>query len=182
MGYTYKEYKTWDEDIRVELMDGIPYMMASPDEWHQELVLEFGYQLKGLLKGRTCTPYIAPFDVRLFFEEDESDNVIVQPDVFVVCNPEKVFKQKSCNGVPDFIIEVLSEWSEGRDLIDKKKKYEKAGVKEYWVAGKEKLYIYILEGSKYTESVIKITRMLKQPIASLNGIIIDFRDVVDRYT
>ena len=58
-GYSYNEYKTWNEDIRVELIYGVPCMMAAPDEWHQELVLEFGSQLKRQLRGRTCSAHIA---------------------------------------------------------------------------------------------------------------------------
>jgi len=38
-----------------------------------------------------CTAYTAPFDVRMFPKEDGSDNVVLQPDVFVVCDKDKVF-------------------------------------------------------------------------------------------
>jgi len=180
-GYTYKEYKTWNEDSRVELTDGIPYMMASPDEWHQWVSYEIALQLGIQLRGKKCIPYDAPFDVRLFYETDESDKTVYQPDIFVVCDESKTKGLKYCKGAPDFVIEVLSEWSEGRDLIDKKKMYEKAGVKEYWVIGREELHVFILHGVKYTETVIKINRDLKQTIASLDACVIDFQDIVDRY-
>ena len=38
-GFTYREYKRWEE-TRVELIDGLVYMMASPNEWHQWVTLE----------------------------------------------------------------------------------------------------------------------------------------------
>ena len=60
--------------------------------------------------------------------------------------------------------------------------YERAGVKEYWVIGRDKLHVYILYGDSFAEAVIKITKDLKQPIASLDGCIIDFRDIVERYS
>ena len=180
-GYTYKEYKTWDEDIRVELVDGMVYMMAAPDEWHQWVSYEIALQLGIQLKGKKCTPYAAPFDVRLFFEIDESDKTIYQPDILVVCDESKTKGLKYCKGAPDFVIEIVSEHSEARDLIEKKKMYEKAGVKEYWVTGKDELFVFILDAGKYTETVKKITRELKQPVSCLDACIIDFQDIVDRY-
>ncbi|MCL2193791.1 MAG: Uma2 family endonuclease, partial [Treponema sp.] len=37
-GYTYKDYLSWGEDVRCELIDGIPHMLAAPSEWHQWVV------------------------------------------------------------------------------------------------------------------------------------------------
>ena len=181
-GYTYKEYKTWSDDIRVELADGMVYMMASPDEWHQWVSAWLVRLLGNYLDGKACTVYDAPFDVRLFYKIDESDKTVYQPDIFVVCDESKTKGSKYCKGAPDFIIEITSEHSEGRDLIEKKKKYEKAGVKEYWVVSMNELHVFILEGNEYRETVIKITRELKQNITCLDGCIIDFKDMVDRYT
>ena len=45
-GFTYKEYLAWDDGIRVELLDGLVYMMAGASAQHQERVLDFGSQLK----------------------------------------------------------------------------------------------------------------------------------------
>ena len=130
-GYTYKEYKNWDDDIRVELVDGMVYMMAGPDEWHQWVSARLVKLIGDFLEGRKCTIYYAPFDVRLFFETDESDKTVYQPDIFIICDNTKTKGLKYCKGAPDFIIEIMSEYSVGRDLIEKKKMYEKAGVKEY---------------------------------------------------
>ena len=61
-GYTYKEYKNWDDSIRVELVDGMVYMMAGADERHQWISGDLFVQLGNQLKGKKCTPYIPPFD------------------------------------------------------------------------------------------------------------------------
>ena len=180
-GYTYRDYKTWDDTIRVELVDGMVYMMASPDEWHQWVSGSIYRQLGNQLEGKKCTPYDAPFDVRLFYEADESDKTVYQPDILVICDERKTKGFRYCKGAPDFIIEIISEYSEDRDLGEKRKKYEKAGVKEYWVIGKDKLHVFVSDGGKYTETVIKITKDLKQPVACLEGCIIDFQGMVDRY-
>ena len=190
-GYTYREYKKWDESIRVELINGTPKMMASPNEWHQWVLMEIGSQLKTILKGKKCTPYMAPFDARLYFkknlqnQDDESDKTIVQPDILVVCDPEKLEGGHGVKGAPDFIIEILSEFNAGHDLIDKKYLYEKAGVNEYWIIATDRLYTYILADGKYQESVILFDENFKQSnfihqIKTLQ-ISIDFRAIIERY-
>src|SRR5215471_14182195 len=72
----WNDYVRWGEGIRVELFDGLVYMMSAPDEWHQWIAGDIYSQLKEFFKGRKCTPYIAPFDVRLFPQADGSDNVV----------------------------------------------------------------------------------------------------------
>ena len=64
-GYTYKEYRSWGEDVHCELIDGIVYMMAATGRWHQFTVGEIHGQLRDWLEGKTREAYIAPFDVRL---------------------------------------------------------------------------------------------------------------------
>lgn len=45
--------------------------------------------------------------------------------------------EKGCNGVPDMIIEIVSPASSKMDKLYKFNKYEKAGVKEYWIVEPE---------------------------------------------
>jgi len=71
---------------------------------------------------------MAPFDVRLFYEEDNSDKLVVQPDVLVICDSKKLSDGRACRGAPDFVVEVVSDGSTKKDFVTKKAKYEKAGV------------------------------------------------------
>ena len=155
-GCTYKDYLSWGEDVRCELIDGIPYMMAGVSLWHQDLLMAIFKQLYDFLEGKTCKVIIAPFDVRLFPEENKMDKTVVQPDIMVVCDPKKLEDGKACKGAPDFIIEILSPSAKGRDLIDKKELYEKAGVKEYWIIDTDKLYKNILTNGIFVEEIIKL--------------------------
>ena len=175
--FTYRDYKTWPEDFRVELIDGMVYLMASGNDWHQWLTPELGRQIGNHLRGKKCLLY-TEFDVRLFYESDESDTTVVRPDIIVVCDRNKSFGKKNCQGAPDFIIEILSESSEGRDLIDKKKAYKKAGVKEYWVVSKEAIHIHTLVDKEYQEKIVAMHKDLKQPVYCLEGCVIDFQPVV----
>jgi Uma2 family endonuclease len=180
-GFCWNDYVKWGEDVRVEMIDGLVYMMGSPDEWHQWVVGNMYSQLSDFLNGKKCTPYIAPFDVRLFSQEDGSDNTVFQPDVFVVCDKDKVFGKKSCNGAPDFVIEVMSDSSRGRDLEDKKIWYYKAGVKEYWVVSADRLYVYRPGVNGYDETAREMSGLSEMPVGVLPGCVIKFDDMKKRY-
>jgi Uma2 family endonuclease len=58
------------------------------------------------MTGKKCKPVTAPFDVTLF--KDDNKN-IVQPDIAVVCDPEKVDDHGRYYGTPSLVVEVLSE-------------------------------------------------------------------------
>jgi Uma2 family endonuclease len=38
--YTFKDYLSWPEGERWEILDGVPYMMAPPSRVHQEILTE----------------------------------------------------------------------------------------------------------------------------------------------
>ena len=137
-GFRYKDYLAWGEGIRVEMLGGMVYLMASPTVWHQRMVLGLGRQLDDFFNNKPCKPFIAPLDVRLFPQDDLCDTTVVQPDVLVVCDESKI-DRKGIFGAPDFIIEIMSEYSEGHDKITKRKLYEQAGVREYWIVAEDKI-------------------------------------------
>lgn len=152
--YTYQDYLNWSEDQRWELIDGMPYAMSpAPNRKHQaisrELLLEFG----NYLRDKSCRVYDAPFDVRLFAENEADDKVnnVVQPDITVVCDKNKL-DDKGCKGTPDLIIEIISPSSIKLDKWLKYKLYERAGVKEYWIVEPqtETTEVYLLEDGRYT--------------------------------
>ena len=178
---TYKDYKKIPDDIHCELIDGIIYMMDSPDEMHQWISRNLITQLDNQLQGKKCTPYYE-FDVRLFFTQDESDLTTVRPDIIVVCDESKVRGKKNCEGPPDFIIEIVSESSENRDFGSKKQEYEKAGIKEYWIAGKEAVNCFLLSNNVYREKVFQLKKSPKIEISALEGCFLDFKPFIDRYS
>jgi Uma2 family endonuclease len=132
--YTYADYETWDDGNRWELIDGIPYCMSAPRIRHQRILRELSGQIYQFLKDKDCEMFMAPCDVLLPKEnksEEQSSNS-VQPDILVVCDPEKI-KEKYIVGAPDWIIEILSPSTVKKDQIQKKHLYERFGVKEYWI-------------------------------------------------
>ena len=135
--YTWADYEKWEDDFRCELIDGIVYMMAPPTISHQDVVLEIGAQLRELLKGKKCKPFISPIGVRLFPSKDKTDRDVLLPDVIVVCDKSKLTNDAACEGAPDVVFEVLSPSTKPIDLKIKKQLYKQAGVKEYWVVAKD---------------------------------------------
>ena len=131
--YSYADYSTWDENERWEILDGVPYMQAAPSRIHQEISLSLLMQFGNYLQGKPCKVYHAPFCVRLDIENNDNDiKNVVEPDITIVCDSSKL-DENGCKGSPDMIVEILSPSSGKKDRVDKFNKYEKVGVKVYWV-------------------------------------------------
>ncbi|MDR0599650.1 MAG: Uma2 family endonuclease [Treponema sp.] len=81
-------------------------------------------------------PGPAPYDVRLFYRADESDDTVVQPDISVVRDKEKRGPE-GCRGAPDFAAEILSPSNKAIEMERKFTLYRGAGVREYWVLDPE---------------------------------------------
>lgn len=133
--HCYRDYATWSEDERWELIDGVAYAMTpAPTLRHQTISLRLAAVLLDLLKGGPCRVFAAPVDVLLPAgdEADEAVDTVVQPDIVVVCAPERL-GEKYIRGAPDWIIEILSPSTAKKDASLKRDRYERAGVKEYWL-------------------------------------------------
>ena len=125
--FTYKDYLTWPDDERWEIIDGIAYdMSAAPVSAHQRIVSRLSAFFEPILNGKPCIPYPAPFDVVL------SEETVVQPDFLVVCDPEKMI-DTHISGAPDLVIEILSQSSIKKDRFTKRDLYERNGVREYLI-------------------------------------------------
>jgi Uma2 family endonuclease len=173
--YTYLDYLKMNDGNRYEVIDGQLFMMASPSDWHQKMVMDVSWQLYNFFRGKPCQVRTAPFDVRLSPKSDKSDNIVVQPDIMVICDREKLSDGKACRGAPDFIIEILSSGSRSNDLIEKRSRYEKAGVREYWVVGMDVVFKYKLIDDVYIETIYNIKAdILKVPVDIFDGCVVSF--------
>jgi len=137
--YSYADYLTWPEDERWEIIDGVPYMQAAPTPIHQEILMEISKQFAVYLTGKPCKVYPAPFCVRISKgDEKKNEDIkkVFEPDITIVCDKLKIDKE-GCKGAPDLIVEILSPSSIKMDRVEKFNRYEKAGVKEYWIVEPE---------------------------------------------
>jgi Uma2 family endonuclease len=174
--YTYADFLEWDEDFRAELLDGEIVMMAAPLSKHQRVSMELSFQIRTYLEGKTCRVFAAPFSVRLFPQKDRSDDTVFLPDIMVICDPEKL-DEKGCNGVPDLVIEIISPSTAKYDRILKFRKYQSAGVREYWIVDPEikSVQVCVLENGRYVVTMFDETE--KAPITVLKDCEVDLQKI-----
>ena len=127
---TLSQYEALPEEIRAEVFEGQIYYMASPSRNHQLISTELLTLLNNYIKNNngSCQVFHAPFDVKL----SDSPLIIVQPDLMIICDKDKI-DEKRCNGAPDFIIEIVSPSNPSDDYIRKLYYYKNYGVREYWI-------------------------------------------------
>ena len=176
--YTYTDYKSWDDDNRYELIDGVVYKFSAPSAAHQLILGELYRQLANFLKGKSCMVFVAPFDVCLTGLGDD-DTTVVQPDVLVICDESKLADGKRCNGAPDMTIEILSPSTSRRDLFIKLEKYKAAGVREYWIVSPDAkaVNVHILVNGQYVITSYGSTDTI--PVSVIEGCGIDLAEVFD---
>ena len=153
--YTYKDYLTFEENDRIEIIDGGIYNMSpAPSRIHQEIISEIHFKLMEYIKSNKgqCKVYVAPFDVILKNDDEkiEDSKNIVQPDISVICDRNKL-TDKGCTGSPDMIVEVVSPCNPSNDCIRKLNLYNKFKVKEYWIVNpmKKNIFVYTLTDNGY---------------------------------
>ena len=128
--YTVEDIYNLPEGTSAELIDGQIYYMAPPSRKHQKITGKLFSAISQYIdsKNGSCEPYIAPFAV--FLKEDDKN--YVEPDISVICDPNKL-DDRGCKGAPDWIIEIVSPGSRRMDYFTKLFKYRTAGVREYWI-------------------------------------------------
>ena len=174
--YTLEDYEALPDDVRVELIDGHFFYMESPSTVHQLIASEIHVYIRIFVrknKGK-CIPFLAPTDVQL----DCDDKTILEPDVFIVCDPEKVTERR-IYGNPDFVAEVLSPSTAKKDRYIKAKKYKYAGVKEYWMIDPKKKNIIVYTFDENDDDNIAIYGFEdKVPVGIYDGkLTIDFAEI-----
>jgi len=180
--HTYADYRAWPEDRRYELIDGVAYMMApAPTVAHQLIAFEIAHQARNALEGKPCRVLVAPLDVRLPKpgQSDDETDTVVQPDVLVVCDPSKI-EPRGVRGAPDWIVEVLSPATASHDQILKRRIYEQAGVREYWMAHpQDRVFtIYRLKNGGY--GAPEIGELAGEtPVAAVSGVVIRWAPIVE---
>lgn len=101
--YNYQDYLGWSDKDRYELIDGVPYNMTpAPSTKHQRVTRELILQFGNYLRDKPCEVFNAPFNVRLFAEQQDNKEIdnVVQPDISVICDSNKIDEQ-GCKGSPD---------------------------------------------------------------------------------
>jgi len=149
---SYEEFMEISEKstLRMELINGEIYLLSSPNIGHQEILGRLHLLFNEYFKGKKCRVFLAPFDVHLK-KKDMKTLDVVQPDVLVACDLENNVTEKGrYMGTPDLVIEILSDSTRNKDMIDKLNSYMLSQVKEYWVVDpkQETIIIYSFENNE----------------------------------
>lgn len=146
--FTIDDYMALPEEERWELIDGHLYRLPAPSTVHQVIAAELFFAIRRCIEEHAadCLLLTAPTDVQL----DMDERTILEPDLFLLCDLKKL-QEKRIYGAPDFAVEIISPSTRSRDMVLKKEKYRKAGVREYWIIDpKEKCVIVnLLEKEAY---------------------------------
>ena len=156
--FTIDDYHHLPDGERAELIDGQLIYMETPSRIHQLIAGEIHRQIANFIydSDGDCMPGMAPMGVQL----DCDEKTMVEPDVLVVCDPEKV-KGRDVYGAPDFVLEVLSRSTSKKDFYTKSEKYRLAGVREYWILDP---YAGILDVRPYGFNEEPVFYDMKEPV------------------
>jgi Uma2 family endonuclease len=158
--FTYADFLTWNFKERIELIKGKIFKMSqAPLVTHQTIVANINNYIAERVKKYLCKVLFSPVDVKLIGKplrrkvKDEEIFTVVQPDVIVVCDPEKLADPRSINGAPEMVVEVLSPGNTKTETKHKLNLYEENGVLEYWVVHPPYKYVevYLLKDNCYSK-------------------------------
>jgi len=145
--WTEEAYFRLPETNRIiELSEGRLIITPAPTTEHQEIssrlhLLIGNFVLSNNL-GKVC---YSPLDVRLW------PGTIRQPDIVFLSNEHRDRITERYWGVPDLVMEILSESTEKQDRTEKFYEYEKAGVLEYWIVDPsvQTIEVFVLDQGAY---------------------------------
>lgn len=152
--YSYADYLVWKIKERVELLKGKILEMSAPSPIHQEISGNLQGTLFVFLKNSKCKLYTAPFDVRFPQKGESQVYTVVQPDLCVVCDFEKI-DSKGCVGAPDLVVEILSPGNSKKEMKSKFALYQEEGVREYWIVDPERelVFVYVADNKKFKPTI-----------------------------
>lgn len=141
--WTEEDYLALERQIgnqMIELSDGWLEILPMPDLYHQLIVAMLWSALndftRPLKQGRAVQ---APLPVRL------GKGKLREPDIGYFEN-HRIKDVRKPPESADLVMEVVSPGAENRerDLVDKRRDYAKAGVREYWIVDPEEKTITVL--------------------------------------
>ena len=150
------------QDTRCELIDGVVYMAAFPVPDHEILVMLLATPLSQsiMLTGAGIVMGTAGVVV--------SADSALGPDIVIVRSERNdIIGPTVLTGAPDIVVEVLSS-DRNRDLVDKRRLYEAAGIPEYWILDGDANVLTVLEltddGTYQERAVLTAADTLTTPL------------------
>jgi Uma2 family endonuclease len=118
---------------RYETVHGELLVTPAPRPFHQEVVRRLNFALSGYLDGENVGHLFAsPADISW------DDDILVQPDLFVVSLSEARTLDWSKMRTLSLAIEVLSPSTSRYDRFTKRRLYQEVGIPIYWIVDPER--------------------------------------------
>ena len=159
--YTTADIYSLPEGTRAELIDGQIYYMAPPRYIHQRILSELHGIIYHYIKSKHGSCQVLPAPFAVFLNND--NKTYVEPDISVICDKSKL-DEYGCNGAPDWIIEIVSPGSMQMDYLIKLLKYQKAGVREYWIVDPQKKRVMVYDFSSENMEEYSFSDIIKSHI------------------
>jgi Uma2 family endonuclease len=161
-----------EDNLRHEIIDGVHFVNASPNLYHQTVSRRIQYQLYTQIElpGHGVV-FDAPTDVVL------APTDVVVPDLLVVLAARRsILTPNWIGGTPNLIVEILSPSTRAVDLKEKKAAYQRARVPEYWLVDPDQHVVdqLILSGETYGPAT-RCTEIIEYQ--GLDGVRVDLRQV-----
>ena len=140
-----------ETDERLELFDGVLYLMSSPSKDHQFLMIRIRLQFEAFLDDFDLPPCEVHHDMTTILSEELQR--VVEPDIVVIlAGRADIGGVRHVEGVPDIVVEILSS-DRAHDLVFKRRIYAEAGVREYWIFDpvNDTVLLLELQGNQYVE-------------------------------
>jgi Uma2 family endonuclease len=171
--WTYADYCRIPPDRkRHEIIDGRHYVNPAPSPRHQSAAGRIYFQLFPLVEmaGKGLV-YMSPIDLHL------GRGTVVQPDIVVLLGRNaSIVGPKKLTGVADLVVEVLSPSNRAHDASIKRRRYERAGVREFWLVDTDARTIqqFVLRNRRYGKGTVHSERV---SLRVLRGVTVDLGHV-----
>ena len=118
-----------DDGNRYEAIGGVLHVTVAPKWRHQVVSTRILKRLSELLEDSGHGEVVATPGV-----EFPATGEGVQPDILFVSNERRhIVEEAGLVGAPDLVVEVLAPSTAERDRGEKRRLYERQGVREYWI-------------------------------------------------
>lgn len=134
--YTVEDWKHWQGDW--ELVEGVPYAMASPRPINQITLIKLGHLLYSTLEDCEDCKVAGELDWYISYD------TVIRPDLMVLCGeiPERV------ESPPQMVVEIVSPYSRQMDEGLKFELCEREGVKYFVLVYPEEKRVKVFELAK----------------------------------
>ena len=165
-----------DRKLKMELDDGVLYIMPRPRLRHQSAQLTLAYHLESHFRGFAEPPGEVFLDVVVALPAELPR--LFAPDLSIVLRGSgAALGDRMIEGAPDMVIEILST-DRNRDLVRKRQVYEVAGVREYWILdelNRTALQLELRDGQYAERATLTVDDTLTTP--RLPGLAVPLDDV-----